>query len=107
MISIEDFAKLELKVGTIISAGEVEGSEKLIKLLVDMGEASPRQIFSGIRQWYQPERLVGKQVVVLANLESKMIMGMESQGMILAADGPKGPCLLVPQRRLPPGVKVR
>ncbi len=74
MISFEDFSRLELKVGAILEAEEVEESGKLIKCIVDLGEEQPRQILAGVKQWYKPEDLVGKQVVVVANLESKVMM---------------------------------
>lgn len=107
MITFEEFSKLELKVGTVLEAQEVEGSEKLIKLKVDLGEESPRQILAGVKQWYKPEDLVGKQVVVVANLEPRMITGLESQGMMLAADSEEGPVFLTVPKEVPPGTKIR
>lgn len=107
MISIDDFAKLELKVGTILEAEEVEGSEKLIKLMVDLGEEKPRQILAGVKQWYKPEEFVGKQVVIVANLEPRMMMGLESQGMMLAADSDDGSIFLTTPKPVPPGTKIR
>lgn len=108
MISIEDFAKLELKVGTVLSAEAVEESEKLLKLQIDIGEESPRQILAGVKQWYKPADFVGKQVVVIANLEPRMMMGLESQGMMLAAaDGENGPIFLTVPKSVNPGTKVR
>ena len=89
MISFEEFAKVELKTGKILSAEPVEGSEKLIKLMVDIGEDAPRQILVGIAKFYSPEQLTGRTIIVAANLKPRMIMGLESQGMILAADGKK------------------
>lgn len=112
MITFDDFAKLELKVGTILETEEVENSEKLIKCMVDLGPAPDgagqdiRQILAGIKQWYKAEDLVGKQVVVVANLEPRMMMGLESQGMMLAADGKK-PVFLKPSSKVPSGSKVR
>lgn len=105
MISIDDFAKLELKVGTVIEAEEIEGSEKLIKQIVDFGTEA-RQIISGIKKWYKPEDLVGKQFVYITNLEPRVMMGLESQGMILATDTDK-PIPLKPSKRVPNGVKIR
>lgn len=107
MISIDDFLKVELKVGTILEAEEVEESEKLIKLIVDLGEETPRQILAGVKEWYKPEDLVGKQVVVVANLEPRMMMGLESQGMMLAADSDNGPIFLIPSKQVSPGTKVK
>ena len=113
MITYEDFAKLEIKIGTIISAERVEGSEKLLKLSVDLGEKSEtglptgRQVIAGIAKSYEPESLIGKQVLVLINLEPRMIMSLESQGMILAADSPAGPVLLSPEKEVPSGSVVK
>lgn len=106
MILFEDFQKVEMKTGKIISAETVEGSEKLIKLMVDVGEESPRQILAGIRKWYEPESLVGKTIIVAANLEPRKFMGLESQGMLLTADGEK-PIPLTTLEEVPPGSKIR
>lgn len=116
MINYEDFSKVELKVGTIIEAEEVEGSERLIKFKIDLGSPSIdsgqnlthdiRQILAGIKTWYKPEDLIGKQVVVVANLEPRMMMGLESQGMLLAA-GEEEAVLLQPLTPVSPGTKVR
>jgi methionine--tRNA ligase beta chain len=105
MISIDDFIKVELHVGTVISAEEVPGSEKLIKQIVDFGELGTRQILSGIKQWYEPEQLVGKQFVYVTNLEPRIMMGLESNGMLLAADGKK-PMPLKPSGKVPNGAKI-
>lgn len=107
MIAIDDFAKLELKVGTILGAEEIEGSDKLLKLKVDLGEESPRQIIAGIKNYYKKEELVNNQIVVVANLEFRQMMGMESQGMVLATDSDTGPILLIPEKEVPPGSKIR
>ncbi len=85
MISFPDFQKIELRIGTIFSAEKIEGSEKLLKLSVDFGEAAPRQVVSGIAKTEKPASLVGKQFLFVTNLEPRMIMGLESQAMILAA----------------------
>ena len=107
MITFEEFSKLELKVGTVIDAEEVEGSEKLIKLKVDLGEESPRQILAGVKQWYKPKEFVGKQVIVVANLEPRIMMGLESEGMMLAADTKDGPVFLTVPKKVTPGTKIR
>lgn len=107
MISIDDFVKLELKVGTVLEADYIEGSDKLLKLKVDLGEENPRQILSGIKQWYKPDQLVGKQFVFIANLQPRIMMGFESQGMILCASTEKKPVCLKPSSKVPPGTKVR
>lgn len=107
MVNIDDFAKLELKVGTVLEAEALEESEKLIKLKVDIGEENPRQILAGIKLYYKPEDLVGKQVIVIANLEPRMMMGFESQGMLLAADSEDGPSFLTPIKPVKPGARIR
>lgn len=107
MINIDDFAKLEIKVGTVDAAEEIDGSEKLLKLQVDLGEEQPRQILSGIKQWYQPGDLIGKQFVFITNLEPRKMMGLESHGMIMAADGEDKPVPLVPAEKVPNGSKIR
>lgn len=106
MISFDDFSKLELRVGTVIEAEEVEGSEKLIKLMVDLGEEQPRQILAGIIKWYKPASLVGKQFVFVANLEPRMMMGLQSNGMLLATDTEK-PIPIKPSSKVPAGSKLR
>lgn len=104
-MTLEDFQKADLRIGKIIAAERVEGSEKLLKLQVDLGE--PRQILSGIAKWYTPEDLVGKNVLIIANLEPRMMMGFESQGMLLAAHGEDNSAvILMPASDVPPGSKV-
>lgn len=107
MISLNDFQKIELKVGIVLEAEDVEGSEKLIKLKVDLGEEEPRQILAGVKQWYKPEDFVEKQVIVVANLEPKQMMGLESKGMMLAADTKNGPVFLTVPKKVDAGTKVR
>ena len=86
MINFNDFQKIEIKVGTVLSAEKVEGSEKLLKLSVDFGEEKPRQVISGIAKTFkEPEKLIGKQFAFVTNLEPRLIMGLESQAMILAS----------------------
>lgn len=106
-ISFDDFTKVELKVGTVVSAEEVEGSEKLIKVQVNLGEESNRQILAGIRKWYTPDDLIGKQVVVVSNLEPRKLMGMESQGMVLAVESKEGLALLTASEEIEPGKNVQ
>ncbi|MFA5932565.1 MAG: methionine--tRNA ligase subunit beta [Microgenomates group bacterium] len=106
MITFDDFSKVELKVGTILEAEEIEGSDKLLKLQVDFGEEQPRQILSGIKKWYTPKSLIGKQVTFVTNLEPRMMMGLESNGMILAVGDDK-PVLLKPIKKVSPGAKVK
>ncbi len=106
MISIDDFAKIALRAGTILTAEKVPGATKILKLTIDIGE---RQITtaSGIAQHYQPENLVGRRVVVVANLEPATIRGIESQGMILAASEGDKIVLVAPAEDIPNGAKVR
>ncbi len=105
MITIDDFSKLELKTGKVLEAEAIEGSEKLIKMVVDLGEENTRQILAGIKQWYEPESLVGKTFIFVANLEPRKMMGLESQGMMLAAEGEK-PLPLTPIEECPPGANI-
>jgi methionine--tRNA ligase beta chain len=107
MIDIEDFAKVEMRVGLVVEATAVEGSEKLIREVVDFG-SEKRIIFSGIRKWYQPEDLAGKKFVYVTNLTPRKMLGEESQGMILVAETAEGDVKLVPvSDDIPIGVKVR
>ena len=106
-INYEEFKKVELKVGQVVAAERVIGSEKLLKLTVELGEAVPRQIVSGIAKAYEPEALLGRQIVIVANLEPRQIMGLESQGMILAADSGEGPVLLLPEKPVLPGTLLK
>ncbi|MCA9355557.1 methionine--tRNA ligase subunit beta [Candidatus Kaiserbacteria bacterium] len=106
-INYDDFAKLEIRVGTIKEVEVVEDADKLLKLTVDLGEAELRQIVSGIREYYEdPEVLVGKQCPFVANLEPRTIRGLESQGMILAGSADGDFALFHPDNKLPPGTLV-
>jgi methionyl-tRNA synthetase len=104
-VSIEDFAKLDLRAGKIISCERVKGSKKLLKSMIDLGEDKPRQILSGIAEVYTPEEMVGKTVIVIANLKPAKIMGIESNGMVLAADS-NGATLLAVEKPTDPGTKI-
>ncbi|MEZ4446506.1 MAG: methionine--tRNA ligase [Polyangiaceae bacterium] len=106
-LAFEDFLKVELKVGHILAAEAVDKSDKLVKLSVDLGEAQPRQVLAGIRLHYPPEDLVGKRVVVVANLKPRKMMGLESQGMVLAAsDDATGLSVLTVDKAIPAGTRV-
>lgn len=105
MITIDDFKKIELRVAKIRTAERVQGSEKLLKLQVDIGEEE-RQIIAGIGLAYDPEILIGKEIIIVANLEPRMLMGLESQGMLLAA-GNDHPVLLQPEQEVLPGALIR
>ncbi|MDP2695832.1 MAG: methionine--tRNA ligase subunit beta [bacterium] len=105
MINYEEFKKVELKVAKVLSAERIEGSEKLLKLQVDIG-AEQRQIIAGVGKVYEPEALVGRKIVIVANLEPRSLMGLESQGMLLAADSAGGPVLLMPDKEISPGAGI-
>lgn len=106
MATIQDFNQLSIKIGTIRSAEKVEGSSKLLKLEIDLGHEK-RQILAGIGQKYDPKDLKGKQIPVLANLDPRIMMGLESQGMILAVDLDGEPVLLHPDEKVANGAQVR
>ncbi|MGC8570480.1 methionine--tRNA ligase subunit beta [Caldivirga sp.] len=93
-ISRDYFAKLDLRIGKVIEAQRIEGSRKLIKLIVDLG-SEKRQILAGLAEYYKPEELVGRFIVVVANMEPRIMLGLESQGMLLATCGEKGKPLLL------------
>jgi methionyl-tRNA synthetase len=93
-IVYDDFAKLDLRIGTVTQAEKVEKADKLIKLSVDLG-SEQRTIVSGIAQHFTPESLINKQVIVVANLAPRKMRGIESQGMILTAEQPDGRLILV------------
>ncbi|MGO9589154.1 MAG: methionine--tRNA ligase [Candidatus Acidiferrales bacterium] len=107
-ITIEDFAKVELRVGVVTSAERIQGADKLLKLLVDIGD-EVRQVLAGIALAYTPEELVGRKVVIVANLAPRKMRGLESNGMLLAASvGPDGkPVLCTFAEDVAPGAKVK
>lgn len=106
MINIDDFKKVELKVAKVLSAEKIEGSDKLLKLQLDLG-TEQRQILSGIAKHYQLEDLVGKQIVIISNLEPRQMMGLESQGMVLAAGDGEVVSLLTPDKDMPAGSSIK
>ena len=107
MIEIDQFLETELRVAEVKTAEAVPKSKKLLKLTVDAGDESPRTLVAGIAQAYEPEQLVGRQVVVVANLQPAKLMGVESNGMVLAADEEGEPILLSPDRPVKNGTRVR
>lgn len=113
MINYEDFSKIELKTAKILEAERVEGSEKLVKLILDAGDKDEagnlvkRQVIAGIGKFYAPENLIGKQIAIVANLEPRKLMGLESNGMILAASDENGLALLVPDKEILPGSGIK
>jgi len=106
-ISIDEFKQVELCVGTIVEAYRIPGADKLLRLMVDVGESEPRQIVAGIAQQFNPRELLEVQVVVVANLESATIHGVESHGMILAAGADEPEALVVTDSKCQPGTIIR
>ena len=106
MINFEDFKKLDLRIGKIISADRIEGSDKLLKLIVDFA-SEQRQIVAGIAEHYQPESLIGKEFPFVTNLEPRTLRGVESQGMILATSVDGKPVLMSPTEEVPPGSVIK
>lgn len=106
-VSYEDFAKLDIRIGTVVAAELVPETDKLIKCTVDFGELGVRTIVSGIAEWKKPEELIGKQFPYVVNLAPRVLRDVESQGMLLAASDEEGVALLNPERTLPPGTKLR
>ena len=104
-IKFDDFAKLDIRIGKIVVAEKVPNSDKLLRLEFDFGNEK-RQILAGIAQNYAPESLVGKQMPVIVNLEPKKMRGLESNGMIVAAEGENGPVLVIPEKDIPAGAKI-
>ncbi|MFA5737016.1 MAG: methionine--tRNA ligase subunit beta [Candidatus Paceibacterota bacterium] len=107
MISFDEFKKVELKIAEVLATSRVEGSDKLLRLEVSLGEEQ-RQIIAGIGKNYGPEDLVGKKIVVVTNLEPRSLMGLESQGMVLAVLNQENkPTILVPENKnINPGTLI-
>ncbi|MER3496119.1 MAG: methionine--tRNA ligase subunit beta, partial [Armatimonadota bacterium] len=107
VIGIDEFARVQLRVGRVLEAEPMEGSDKLLILQVVVGEER-RRIVAGIKKSYSPEDLIGRQVVVIANLKPAKLRGIESQGMLLAATDAEGNAILLePDREAPEGATVR
>ncbi|MBI4086137.1 MAG: methionine--tRNA ligase [Candidatus Liptonbacteria bacterium] len=124
MATIDDFKKLDIRIGKVVSAEKVEGADKLLKLIFDFGSdpstgsqpsqsfsgqagRDTRQILAGIAQFYEPEALIGKEMPVIVNLEPRTLRGYESQGMILCADAEGRPAILMPETEVPAGSIVK
>ncbi len=114
MINYDDFAKLDIRIGEVLSVEVVEGADRLLKCQVNVGDVDaegkmiPRQILSGIREYLEdPQSLVGKKFPYIVNLEPRMIRGFESQGMILAGTHEGVLALLTPTSDVPPGTKIK
>ena len=105
MITFEDFKKLDIRMATIVEAEKIAGADRLLKLVVDLGEEK-RQLVAGIALQYEPKKIIGKQVPVLCNLQPAKIRGVESNGMVLCATTPE-PLLLLPEKKVPNGSKVK
>lgn len=105
-ISYDDFSKLDIRVGKVISTEPIPGKSKIIKGTIDLGEEQ-RCVIIGGAQYYQPEELVGKTVIVIANLEPKTLAGVESHGMLLAADVNDKPFWLTVAEDVPLGTKIK
>lgn len=106
-ISIDDFSKAEIKIGTVRSAEPVPDSDKLLRLVVDFGEETPRQILSGIAEYVQPSDITGRQFPFVTNLEPRVIRGLVSNGMILAIGDGDSFALLSPTRPVSSGSRIR
>jgi len=106
-ISIDDFKKLALRVGVITAAQDHSNADRLLVLTVDIGDGSPRQIVAGIKGSYQAADLVGKQVVVVANMKPATLRGTESRGMVLAGSDASGIVLVSLERPIAPGSPVK
>ena len=108
MATIDEFKNIEMMIGTILKAEYIEGADRLLRLEVDFGEAEPRQILSGIREYYELEQLIGKQCPFVTNLEPRTLRGLVSNGMILAVGSVDGGAILLhPDKATPPGSKLR
>lgn len=113
-MTIDEFAKVELRVAKVQTAERVEGSDKLLRLMLDAGdkneagEVVSRQVLAGIGKAYTPEEMVGRQIAIVANLDPRDLMGFTSQGMILAATDKDGrPALVSFQSEIEPGTKLK
>lgn len=103
-ITFEEWQKLDLRIGKVLSVERVPETEKLYKLTVDIGPEQPIQILSSLVPFHEEKDLIGKQITVLINLEPRMMKGLESQGMLLAAGDQA--VLLIPEKEIEPGTKI-
>jgi methionyl-tRNA synthetase len=106
LIGIDQFFQTSLKVGTVVKAEEVPKSKKLLLLQVDVGEEKPRQVVAGIKEWYSADEMLNTQVCVVANLKPAKLMGMLSEGMLLAAKDGDGLCMIRPEKPKTAGTKI-
>ncbi len=105
-VSISEFQKIDLRVAKVLTAEQVEGADRLVKLQIDLG-SEVRQIVAGIAKAYPPETLVGKNIIVVANLEPAVIRGVESNGMLLAASSGDYISVLTVDKDIEPGAKIK
>lgn len=105
-ITYDDFSKLDIRIGLVKEVSRIEGADKLLKCTIDFGPLGERTIVSGIAQWKSPEELVGARLPYIVNLAPRMLRGVESQGMLLAASDEHGVALITPERELPPGSRL-
>ena len=106
-ITIDEFSKIEVKVGTVLSAERVPETDKLLRLMVEFGEGAPRQIVSGIQRYVpEPSALVGRQLSFVTNLEPRTIKGLESNGMLFAVGEGDTFVFVVPDHPVPPGTSA-
>lgn len=106
MITFDDFKKIDMRIGKVLAAEKVEGTDKLMSITIDLG-TEKRQLVAGIADMYEPQSLIGKEIPVLINLEPRKIRGIESQGMMLAVDVGGKPVIMHPDREVPPGSSIR
>ena len=104
-VTFDDFKKIEIRVGKVLTCEKIENADKLLRLQVDFGDFK-RQIISGIAQWYDPKDLEGKLLPFIINLEPRNFRGQESQGMLMAAEGEDGPVFLEPSKNIKEGTLI-
>lgn len=105
IVTFDEFKKLDLRAARVTLAERVEGSDKLLRLEVELADEK-RQIVAGIGKIYEPDLLIGREIIIVANLEPRKLMGLESRGMLLAASDDGGPSLLTPDRTVVPGSRI-
>ena len=107
-ITYDDFAKLDIRVGLVTAVEPIEGADKLLKCTIDFGgDFGTRTIVSGIKEWKKSEDLVGQQLPYIVNLAPRMLRGVESQGMLLAASDKDGLALMIPEREVEKGTRLK
>jgi methionyl-tRNA synthetase len=106
LIEIETFAQVDLRVGQILVAERIPNADKLLRLEVDLAEDTPRQLLAGIAEFYAPESLIGQKIIVVSNLQPRRMRGLESQGMLLAADSEGRPMLATVPAETPNGARL-